>query len=79
LFEEKLGPSTVVQIELPLLDEEGKLVLEPECILEVEPNSFIPEVSMSTLSSGGTCQRMKLLGRMKILDQGTHHYQYLKD
>jgi len=31
-----LGPSTLVQIELPLLDEEGKLVLKPECILEVQ-------------------------------------------
>jgi hypothetical protein len=30
-----LGPTTHVQTELPLLDEEGKLVMEPKCILEV--------------------------------------------
>jgi hypothetical protein len=35
-LKKKLGPYTPVQIELPLLDEEGKLVLEFECILEVQ-------------------------------------------
>ena len=31
----KLGPTTHIQIELSMLDDEGKLVLEPECILEI--------------------------------------------
>ena len=35
-LKKKLGPTVQVQTELPLLDEEGKLVLVPEGILEVQ-------------------------------------------
>ena len=36
----KLGSSTYIQIELPMLDDEGKLVLEPECILEIKTRTL---------------------------------------
>ena len=35
-LKKKLGSTTHIQIELPMLDDEGKLVLEPECILEIK-------------------------------------------
>ena len=35
-LKKKLGPTNHIQIELPLVDIEGRLVLEIECILEVK-------------------------------------------
>ena len=35
-LKKKLGPTNHIQTELPLVDIEGRLVLEPECILEVK-------------------------------------------
>ena len=32
----KLDSSTHIQIELPMLDDEGKLVLEPKCVLGIK-------------------------------------------
>ena len=36
----KLGSSTHIQTELPILDDEGKLVLEPECMLEIKTKTL---------------------------------------
>ena len=36
----KLGSSTHIQNELPMLDDEGKLVLETECILEIKTRTL---------------------------------------
>ena len=35
-LKKKLGSTTHIQTEFPMLDDEGKLVLEPECILEIK-------------------------------------------
>ena len=35
-LKKKLGSASHIQTKLPMLDDEGKLVLEPECILEIK-------------------------------------------
>ena len=35
-----LGSTTHIQIELPMLDDEGKLVLELKCILEIKTRTL---------------------------------------
>ena len=35
-LKKKLGSINHIQTELPMLDDEGKLVLEPKCILEIK-------------------------------------------
>ena len=39
-LKKKLGSTTHIQIELPMLDDEGKLVLELECILEIKTRTI---------------------------------------
>ena len=39
-LKKKLGPTNLIQTELHVLDDEGKLVLEPECILEVKTRTL---------------------------------------
>ena len=39
-LKKKLGSTTHIQTELPMLDDEGKLMLEPECILEIETKTL---------------------------------------
>ena len=75
----KLGSTTHIQTEFPMLDDEGKLVLEPKFILELKPKHFTPNQSRNTLSSGETYQMMKLHGRMNIFIHATHPYQYFVD
>ena len=39
-LKKRLGSTTHIQIELPMLDDEGKIVLEPECILEIKTKTL---------------------------------------
>ena len=39
-LKKKLGSTTHIQIELSMLDDEGKLVLEPKCILEIKTRTL---------------------------------------
>ena len=39
-LKKKLGSTTYIQIEFPMLDNEGKLVLEPECILKIKTRTL---------------------------------------
>ena len=39
-LKKKLGSTTHIQIELHMLDDEGKLVLEPKCILEIKTRTL---------------------------------------
>ena len=36
----KFGSATHIQTTFPMLDDEGKLVLEPECILEIKTRTI---------------------------------------
>ena len=36
----KLGSYTHIQTKFPMLDDEGKLVMEPECILEIKTRTL---------------------------------------
>ena len=39
-LKKKLGATTRLQTELSMLDDEGKIVLEPECILEIKTRTL---------------------------------------
>ena len=36
----KLGSTTHIETEFPMLDDEGKIVLQPKCILEIKTTAL---------------------------------------
>jgi hypothetical protein len=69
MFEEKIGFNNSIQTQLPLLDEEGRLILKPEGILEVRTKVLHSRSFNEYLIKWKNLPKMKPLGKMKTLYQ----------
>ena len=62
-----IGENIPVQTIFPELDEEGKIILEPEAVTETRLDSYEIDQFQSISSSGRTYPLKILHGRMRIL------------
>ena len=74
-----IGDKLPIQKILPELDEEVKIILEPETVTEQELDSYEIDQFHSISSSGRTYPLKILHARMKILHKGTQSYSTVED
>ena len=74
-----IGDTLLVQIILLEIDEEGKIILEPEAITKQELNSYEIDQIWSILSSGRTYPLKIPHGRMRILYSSIQNYSNIED
>ena len=69
-----IGNKIQVQTILPELDEEGKIILEPEAVKETRTDSYEIDKFQSISSSGRTYPLKIPHGRMRILYRSIQNY-----